>query len=372
MSKDLNIVTLNVPYPPDYGGMIDSFYRIKWLKMAGVNIHLHCFEYGRAHSKELNEYCSSINYYPRKKTIFNFFTNLPYIVISRTSNKLLENLKSNNHPVLFDGLHTTFLMNHPELKGRIKCIRAHNIEYQYYKSLADIENNVFKRLYYKHESVLLKEYESNIDPCVKILTISQRDNEFFKKINDNTILIPPFHPYENVIASPGIGNYILYHGDLSVRENSLIAEELIKNVFNNIKYKCIVAGKKPPASLYRVASRSANVKLVADPDSDKMNDLVKNAHINILPSLTTNGFKLKHLTALYAGRFCILNHTAANSFIENAHVHIADSYSEMVNQIYNLINEEFTDEMISSRMQILDKDFSNQVNAKKIIDLIFN
>jgi hypothetical protein len=44
----------------------------------------------------------------------------------------------------------------------------------------------------------------------------------------------------------------------------------------------------------------------------------------------------------------------------------------MVNQINNLMNEEFTIEMISRRMQILEKDLSNQVNAKKIIDLIFN
>lgn len=371
MSKDLNIVTLNVPYPPDYGGMIDSFYRIKWLKKAGINIHLHCFEYGRAHSKELDEYCFSVKYYPRKRALFNPFSKLPYIVSSRASKNLLKNLKSNENPILFDGLHTTFFMNHPDLDGRKKYIRTHNIEYLYYRSLQKIERNVFKKLYYKYESGLLKEYEDKIDPGVNILTISRKDNEYFKKITNNTFIIPPFHPYENMISSPGKGSYILYHGDMSVRENSLTAEELFKNVFSKIKYKCIVAGKKPPASLYRMVAGSANVELIADPDSVRMDDLVKNAHINILPSFSSNGFKLKHLIALYAGRFCILNNIGANSFSDNAQFHIADSYSEMANQIKNLMNEEFTIEMISRRMQILEKDLSNQVNAKKIIDLIF-
>ena len=45
--KHLHIVCLDVPYPVDYGGVFDLFYKIKALSEAGVKIHLHCFEYGR-------------------------------------------------------------------------------------------------------------------------------------------------------------------------------------------------------------------------------------------------------------------------------------------------------------------------------------
>ena len=37
MNKYLNIVSLNVPYPPNYGGVIDIYYKIKALKAVGVN-----------------------------------------------------------------------------------------------------------------------------------------------------------------------------------------------------------------------------------------------------------------------------------------------------------------------------------------------
>ena len=43
----LHIISFDVPYPPDYGGAIDVFYKLKALNQEGVKIHLHCFEYGR-------------------------------------------------------------------------------------------------------------------------------------------------------------------------------------------------------------------------------------------------------------------------------------------------------------------------------------
>ncbi|MEI7802398.1 MAG: mannosyltransferase, partial [Bacteroidota bacterium] len=46
MTNQLHIISFNVPYPPDYGGVIDVYYKIKALKEAGVKIHLHCYEYG--------------------------------------------------------------------------------------------------------------------------------------------------------------------------------------------------------------------------------------------------------------------------------------------------------------------------------------
>ena len=39
----LNVVSFDIPYPPDYGGVIDIYYKIKALNSAGIKIHLHCF-----------------------------------------------------------------------------------------------------------------------------------------------------------------------------------------------------------------------------------------------------------------------------------------------------------------------------------------
>src|SRR6187399_3138688 len=97
--KHLNIISFDVPYPADYGGVIDIFYKIKYLSEAGIKVHLHCFQYGRAAHNELNKYCASVNYYPRKTAKSLLFNTLPYIVLSRNAADLKENLLSNDYPI---------------------------------------------------------------------------------------------------------------------------------------------------------------------------------------------------------------------------------------------------------------------------------
>ncbi|MBK7589454.1 MAG: hypothetical protein IPI22_14555 [Bacteroidetes bacterium] len=61
MSNKLHIISLDIPYPPDYGGMIDVFYKLKALSSLGLEITLHCFEYGsRTPNAVLNQYCKKL------------------------------------------------------------------------------------------------------------------------------------------------------------------------------------------------------------------------------------------------------------------------------------------------------------------------
>ncbi|MBK6399036.1 MAG: hypothetical protein IPF75_12445 [Bacteroidetes bacterium] len=89
MSSDhLHIISFDVPYPADYGGVIDVFFKLKALHEAGIKITLHCFEYGRTEQKELEKYCKKVYYYPRKNSRSLLFNTLPYIVLTRSSDQL--------------------------------------------------------------------------------------------------------------------------------------------------------------------------------------------------------------------------------------------------------------------------------------------
>jgi hypothetical protein len=91
MDKHLHIISFNVPYPADYGGVVDVFYRLKALHAAGVKIHLHCFSYGRVEAPELNQFCEEVVYYQRSMSFINQFSGLPFIVKSRSNSELLQN-----------------------------------------------------------------------------------------------------------------------------------------------------------------------------------------------------------------------------------------------------------------------------------------
>ena len=60
--KQLHVVSFNIPYPADNGGLIDVYCKLNALKKAGASIILHCYEYGRPHAQELNEYC--VQFFP--------------------------------------------------------------------------------------------------------------------------------------------------------------------------------------------------------------------------------------------------------------------------------------------------------------------
>jgi hypothetical protein len=371
MNLNLHIITLNIPYPPDYGGMIDTFYRIRTLSDLGIRIHLHCFDYGRKHPEELASLCETTNYYQRETNILRQFSTVPYIVSSRKSKRLLNNLIRDDYPILFDALHTTYYINHPSLSGRKKFIRLHNIEHNYYHTLSDNEQNPLKKIYFQFESVKLKRYEKVLGKADYIFPISESDQEYFNRKYHNSVYLPPFHPFFEIRILPGIGEYIIYHGDLSVNENIAVIDSLITNVFSKIPYQCIIAGKDPPEFIISHASRFSNITVIPNPDDDQMTRLVINAQVNLLPALAGNGFKVKLLMALYPGRHCLINSVVGeNSFIKSL-CHVANTFEEMVNKIHLLMKEPFTEKMILERYKVLSENFDVRNNASKLINLLF-
>ncbi|HRP33323.1 MAG TPA: mannosyltransferase, partial [Agriterribacter sp.] len=137
MEKQLHIVCLDVPYPPDYGGVFDLYYKLKYLYEAGVIIHLHSFAYGRGRQDALKQYCHSVHYYKRSNGWWNLLSRIPYIVGSRSAPELLSNLTRDDFPVLLEGVHCTFWLYKGRLNGRKVILRLHNVEFEYYHHLAN-------------------------------------------------------------------------------------------------------------------------------------------------------------------------------------------------------------------------------------------
>ena len=73
-NQPLHIISFNVPFPANYGGVIDVFYKIKSLHQLGIQITLHCFKYGRTEAKELEKYCKTVHYYKRNTSLTQQFS----------------------------------------------------------------------------------------------------------------------------------------------------------------------------------------------------------------------------------------------------------------------------------------------------------
>lgn len=370
--KHLHIVCLDVPYPVDYGGVFDLFYKIKALHALGILIHLHCFEYGRGRQTELNNFCSTVDYYERIKIYNSLPLRLPYIVSSRADPALLKNLLKDEHPVLLEGIHCTYFLSTGALKNKKVFVRLHNVEYQYYEELARSTSNIFKKIYFSNESRLLKKYEKLIAPRAIFIAVSQNDKNTYEENFDVREIryLPVFLPFTEVQAEEGSGDFCLYHGNLSVPENEKAVVWLMENVFHNLDIPFVIAGKNPPKYLETIAHRNEYMCVVANPTEKEMEDLIKKAHIHVLPSLNNTGIKIKLLHALFNGRFILTNLGAVKNSGLEIFCEVAESPLEYKKMLQKLFKATFTGEIITKRKKILESVYNNHENARRLIQWI--
>jgi glycosyltransferase involved in cell wall biosynthesis len=372
--KTLHIIAFDIPYPPNYGGVIDVFYKLKALHRMGLRIILHCFEYpGRDRSDELNRYCSEVHYYPRLLGLRSAFSLKPYIVSSRRSGKLLKNLMKDDHPILFEGLHSCYYLNHPALKNRIKIYRESNIEHHYYYNLFKVDRSLRKKLYYLVASVKLRLYQNILKHASLMLVVSEKDTEYLEKHfpGNEVAYLPSFHANDAVESLPGKGAYALYNGNIEVPENAHAVEFLIKEVFNNLEIPLIIAGMNPPQRIVRLAATCPHVEIVANPYDKKMFELIKDAHVNILVTFQATGLKLKLLNTIYNGRFCLVNNPMLNGTGLADLCEIGNSAGELKENLIRLFDQNFEESEILKREKVLEDRYSNQKNGERLMRLVF-
>ncbi len=361
-----------MPYPADYGGVFDLFYKIISLHQQGINIHLHCFDYGRGKQEELNKYCHSVNYYERKNIISSFSFRLPYIVSSRANPELLLNLIKDDYPILLEGIHCTYYLFSGDLKGRKVIVRLHNVEFIYYSELSKSTNDILRKAYFKLESFLLKKYETLLASKAIFFAVSEKDKETYEKLGAKRIeYVPVFLPFTQVNSEAGKGTFCLYHGNLSVTENEKAAFWLLENVINVLELPFVIAGKNPSLNFEAKARKNENVCIIANPTQEELDDLIRKAQVNLLPSLNITGVKIKLLNALFNGRLVVTNKESVDGTgLENLCI-IADSVEDFKEKTAQAFKASFTEADIHKRQNLLEKNYDNEANAEKLIQRIW-
>ncbi|MFA8450640.1 MAG: glycosyltransferase family 1 protein [Bacteroidales bacterium] len=367
---NLHLVSFDVPYPANYGGVIDVFYKAKALSRAGVKVHLHCFEYGRGKAEVLSKICESVHYYKRNTSFLKLFGKRPYIVSSRVNKQLIAELQKDDYPILLEGIHTCSLLECKELNGRKRIVRAHNVEHDYYEQLSRVETDFFKRLFYKREAKKLKTYESVLKKADGILTVKKADNRYFNYKYDNAKLVLSFHPYRRINIREGKGKYALYHGNLSCAENVNAVRFLVNEVFNHIDVPLKIAGLNPSKEIYELVKKNKLIELIPNPTDRVLFNLIQNAQVNVAYSEQPTGLKLKLLNMLHNGRFCLVNdNMLMGNSIDDLCITANDAYT-MKREVQNIFSYDFSEEAIQRRRRKLRKAYSLSKGVKQLIRAI--
>lgn len=362
--KKLHIVSFDVPFPADYGGAIDVFYRIKALHELGVEITLHCFEYGRGQQEKLKEFAHEVIYYPRKKNPLDWFSKKPFIVQTRRSKMLLQNLLKDDAPILFEGLHTTSFLADPQLANRVKMVRTHNIEHDYYFKLSEPAKG-WKRWYFKSEAKKLKSYEKVLRSANVLFPITPSDFIHFSQYSTEICQLNPCFDQKTVLQRE-TKPFVLFQGNLSVQENSSAVNWLCEHVFETLNVPFVVAGKDPDSTIIE-HSKNGFFDLVSNPSEEEMNALISDARVHVLVTQQATGIKLKLIHALQTSGHVLANPTMVEGTSLTDFCTILEHPYEWKYQITESLKNELSEGEFLHRKTLFETEFNVMENCRKIV-----
>lgn len=368
MSKrQIQIVAFSNPYPPNYGGAIDMYYKIKALHKLGIDIILHFFYKDRVDISGLEDYCSIIYKYKQQIGLSSHFSLKPFSSLSRRNKTLFDRLTKSNAPILIESLRCCEVLNFENLPQKT-AVRTHNIEHLYSKGLSQSSKDVVHKIAHSVEAYKQKHYEKILNKADFLFNISNFEHRYFEENYDATsIFLPVFTGFEAIKSVNGFGKYALYHGDLASADNVKSALFLIK-VFKDLSFELVIASNTKNKVVLDTISEYKNIRFEELNSTEHLHSLIKNAHINTLYSFQKSGTKLKVFNALFNGRHCIINTNIVDDEAIVASCYLAKSKKDYKEKVENLINTEF--ELDQKRKEALTK-YNDVKNAEIIVSALF-
>jgi hypothetical protein len=218
----------------------------------------------------------------------------------------------------------------------------------------------------------LRAFQGILSHATLMLTVSSEDNEYLSRKFPQIPIeyLPSFHKDDEITSFPGIGNFALYQGNLSVAENEKAVVYLLKEVFSITGTRFIIAGMNPSRYLEKLIDQTPNATLVANPSDQEMCDLISQAQVNVLVTFQPTGLKLKLLNALFNGRFCLVNPGMVYGTELGDLCEIVRNANEIRQKITELMLRPFNEERLFLRKEKLQKWHSNKENCIRLMNLL--
>ena len=121
----------------------------------------------------------------------------------------------------------------------------------------------------------------------------------------------------------------------------------------------------------KIISSHKHIALIANPSSSKLNELIENAQLHVLPTFQATGIKLKLLAALFKGRHCLVNQNMVQENALKALTVVCESDDQWKLKIKEYMDVSFDQQMLSSR-EVKFTDYDSKNSAEKIIAAVFN
>lgn len=339
-----------MPWPLDNSLAIDTYYQLEALHAAGVRIHLHYYSTTPGvHPTELNKFCEKIYTWSSEKEV-----DAAHQPCCATMSSVLNNT---DYPILFEGPYLTAILKKGIHTNRKIVVRMYRDECRHFQHLAAEATGPFKKFRMVQRSHQMKKWEDGLpDHCLYAFATRESAASFRADHGLPQVeFLPWFTPYHSVDSLKGVGNFCLYHGDLSMPCAEKSVRWLLTKVFNDISIPFVIAGRAPGKAVQKMAGFYANTCLVENPTPAEMDDLVRKAQINVLPNFSYKKPELKLIHALFTGRHCLTNDQGVSGTEYEPACHTGTQPSAFKSIILQLFHQPFEEEEIRLRQRILQQ-----------------
>jgi glycosyltransferase involved in cell wall biosynthesis len=305
------IVASDFPYPPNHGGRVDVWWRIRLLHKMGFTLDLVATVKEDPLPEDVTQvhnFVRNIQICHRRRRLTDALAITPWQVKSRDRLREIP-LRDTYDIVLLEGHYVYAVLDNPTLRAKIRVLRIHNNESVYFKELAAAMKGHWKGLYFRAESKKFQRMEPKLHKQVQNMLFISRD-EFLDSTKHhpelNSIFMPPAIPVDRFRRAPLNSRQALLLGSLFMENNKEAVHWYIQCVHPLLShldgYRLVVAGNSRGQSLSwlsQLAEKFDNIVVVDTPTSTER--LYEESSVMVNPMLHGAGVKLKTIEAIQYG-----------------------------------------------------------------------
>ena len=391
------VVCNKFPYPPTDGGQIATFAMIRGMAELGHSVTVAAIN-TKKHYYDVTKLPDSIRNLADFRTVFRntdvtlwgtvsnlLFSRLPYTAtrfITKEFSDLLRTIFSEKKfdVVQLEGLYMCAYIPLIRKCSQAKIVyRAHNVEYEIWKRLANETKGFAKRLYLRNLAKRVERFEKTmLNQYDFLVPITQRDGETYTQIgNTKPIFVAPTGIFVADLpqySTPNEETVSLFHiGALDWAPNQQGLQWFLTNCWQKIRrqnpdIQLFVAGRNAPQWFADQLMVEGVVYMGEVPNAY---EFMSQHSIMIVPLLAGGGMRIKILEGLSYGKVIVSTSIGAEGIpAENGReICIADSAETFVDVINKLVQSPEQKKMIGSHaVEFVKKTFDNRICIHHLLE----
>lgn len=349
--QKLIAVSARAPYPLNSGGKIASFNTLKSLsKKYYIKLYIITdnVEDLNSYSYLKKEFGEVVIW--KKSKLFCYLDSLRFLILGRPmqlgyfySNQFKKVIENNNNLELdyFIGFVLRTAIYGKSFKAK-KFIYSIDSMYLNYKNSVKNTKNLFWKIIYKLESILLKKYELTVVKSFdRISYVNPNEAEFWSRHGEVRCIPHGLNKINNhnIRNNQDFKNSVVFIGKMDYRPNIIAVQWFINNVFNFLPKEVeflIIGGHASKDLITRYSGeRIKFLGFIEDPDT-----IIKNSLCSIAPMLTGGGLQTKIIKSFSLGSIVIMSELASKpilNFVNGKHGFIANEPQQYIHLINDIL-----------------------------------